>query len=363
MAPDIQSTEDYSAATSLSAAQLMSLVRGLQPVDGLGFVIFGIIAPSTIYPDVANNERYKKYLYCDLTNNKLYRYDVTEATDWKEVGSISINTASQITNLVITLNKLNQDGAVLNQVIAWNGTNWAKANTVDTIANGAIAVAKLDTSGADGSTLQTVGGTKVWTTIANLATAVLANISSFDIAKLSGKVNKGMLVTDATGTSSWQTWADFFNTFIDNAIIKFTKLQNGTTSGDFLKWNGSAWVSTTDIILSSAIIAVPNTAGVVAYHNTHLPAIPGFIRWVGVCTDPGGDATYAQYDEVDLCQFLTNSANRLGFTPVSYISGGEALLAVVRYEAGAPFVQGKNAFGISTAITLAKWAVKCYYHA
>lgn len=362
MAPDIQSTEDYSAATSLSAAQLMSLVRGLQPVDGLGFVIFGIIAPSTIYPDVANNERYKKYLYCDLTNNKLYRYDVAEATDWKEIGSIAVSSASQITNLVITLNKLNQDGAVLNQVIAWNGTNWAKANTVDTIANGAIAVAKLDTSGAEGSTLQTVGGTKVWTTIANLATAVLANISSFDIAKLSGKVNKGMLVTDAAGTSSWQTWADFFNTFIDNAIIKFTKLQNGTTSGDFLKWNGSAWVSTTDIITAGANLAFPTALGVTVYEITTLAAIPRYVEWVVVCTDAAGEAGYSQNDEVPLWALNSNTSDRKLLIPVNYMSAGVAILGIVRFDnAGTQYINNK-AGGI-TAITASKWALKCYYHA
>lgn len=361
MAPDIQSTEDYSAATSLSAAQLMSLVRGLQPVDGLGFVIFGIIAPSTIYPDVANNERYKKYLYCDLTNNKLYRYDVAEATDWKEIGSIAVSSASQITNLVITLNKLNQDGAVLNQVIAWNGTNWAKANTVDTIANGAIAIAKLDTSGAEGSTLQTVGGTKVWTTIANLATAVLANISSFDISKLSGKVNKGMLVTDATGTSSWQTWADFFNGFIDNAIIKFTKLQNGTTSGDFLKWNGSAWVSTTDEILSSANIAVSLTVGINIYTTTSLSAIPRHTNWVLVCTAP--DVGYAAGDEVQVDDLNSNTADRKCFIRVNYMSAGTAVLALVKHNGAAISILDKGTPGTLSNIDPTKWAAKCYYHA
>lgn len=358
MAPDIQSTEDYSAATSLSAAQLMSLVRGLQPVDGLGFVIFGTIAPSTIYPDVANNERYKKYLYCDLTANKLYRYDVAEATDWKEIGSIAVSSASQITNLVITLNKLNQDGAATNQVIAWNGTNWDNANTVDTIANGAIAISKLDTSGAEGSTLQTVGGTKVWTTIANLATAVLANISSFDIAKLTGRVNKGMLVTDASSVPSWQTWADFFNTVLDNAVIKFTKLQNGTTNGDFLKWNGTAWVSTTDTyIVSSEFAVTPTAAGLTSYITHGLGAAPSYVRWVLVCKT--ADLSYVPGDEVDVWSTRSGTNNRNDITPVS----NATTLDLLRYDNNPPNLIQKNSAGTFSAITLANWRYKCYYHA
>jgi hypothetical protein len=166
----------------------------------------------------------------------------------------------------------------------------------------------------------------------------LANISSFDIAKLSGKVNKGLLATDSSGVASWQTWATFFDTYTDNLIIKLAKLaQDSATALQVITWDGTKWAAATPIL--TKYYDSPNggalqAAGVEYSFNVTSTfgngVIPKLVRPVVYCLADDGTTGFKAGDELEMHSFCNSAAtsNKAFFTTRMNVSGSTVTITV-----------------------------------
>lgn len=103
---------------------------------------------------------------------------------------------------------------------------------------------------------------------------------------------------------------------------------------------------TTATTLSTSAVQVANEA-----HG--LVSTPRFVRWVLVCTDAGGDAGYAQNDEVDIDGFEFTSDGHFAF------SGGANATHVYLCQLGSLGVLNRSTGGL-VAVTESKWKARCY---
>jgi hypothetical protein len=211
--------------------------------------------------------------------------------------------SADISAAAITFDKLNQSSAISGQVIKWNGSAWV-ASSDETGAGGTVT-----SVGASGPLSSSGGGTPIisitqssgttsgylssgdWTTFSaklsdfssllssditgklgyipvNPATAVLSvagqtgvvTLSSSDITGLSFGTTAGTYAqgndsrftdqrtpTDNTVTTAKIVDGAITSADISDASIESSKLaQMGASSGQILKWNGSAWVASSD---------------------------------------------------------------------------------------------------------------------
>lgn len=101
--------------------------------------------------------------------------------------------------------------------------------------------------------------------------------------------------------------------------------------------------------------------GTLANSAHGLGAVPFGLRWVLACQDVGGDAGYAQNDEVPATCFTARfSAGNVETIGIAYVGGANATNVFLSGSTlGAVGVAHKTT-GDYTAITTAKWKAKCY---
>lgn len=145
-----------------------------------------------------------------VTSAKILNGTITGA----DIGNATITDAN-IANGTITAAKLAQSGAAANQVLQWNGTNWAP---------GTVGGAGTVTSVATGTGL--TGGPITATGTISIAAGGVGNTELATDAVTTGKI------LDATITG-----ADIANTTIPSGKLA----QSGATTNQVLQWNGASW--------------------------------------------------------------------------------------------------------------------------
>ncbi|MFM7544331.1 MAG: hypothetical protein ACKO5I_06855, partial [Ignavibacteria bacterium] len=142
------------------------------------------------------------------------------AIDSKHVKSNAITT-SKIADSTITGNKINSMGAIIGQILKWNGTTWAPAND---LGNTYTAGKGIDIAN-------------------NVITNIGDNDSTNDITfgtKAGGDLTGNFpnpIVADGKITN---------NKIADTAINARTLNRMGANSGQILKWNGTTWIAAND---------------------------------------------------------------------------------------------------------------------
>lgn len=366
MENDLKASADYSASGSITGAQIMALVRGLVAADGKSpLLIVEDIAAST--PDVSTYPRYANYLAYDKATHKIYYYD---DPDWIAIDPGDITIAS-IADHLITLLKLDVTSAASAKCIGFDGTNAAWRNVVDIIANNSLAVNKLD-AGTSGAFLRSVSGVNEWTAIADVATAIAAAITSYDITKLSGRIASALLVTDGTSAAAWSSWATFFDTILTDNVIKLKKLAGeGASDLQVPTWDGTKFAPATPVFSKAYLYDSASTlsAGGNVINSTTLPfgngVIPLLWKVTIRCNDALGDAGCAQNDEYDISCLGCEGAtfNKVPATCRLVYSGSGAVTLQVNWHGSAFLGSGITIPTIGTpntctVITQSKWSIR-----
>jgi len=196
-------------------------------------------------------------------------------------------TAASNTSIAIAPTALTQGGATSNQVLKWNGTNWAPAadSGLTSINSSDVTTAlgftpptttyvdtKLITktlpsapaAGQDGQALRWNNGSNVWefftpstatltslsvtSPITNTGTATAPNINLADTTVTAASYGSASAVSTFTVDAKGRLTAAS-NTSI--AIAPTAITQGGATSNQVLKWNGTNWAPAADSGLTS----------------------------------------------------------------------------------------------------------------
>lgn len=209
-----------------SGADLEQLIREAEPNSHIGYVLSGAT------PDVVNNSRYSRYLYCPALGDWPKYYNSTSAT-W-----VNVPLASDVV-------------------------------TTGIIANGSVTLAKIDHTA--GSALQylriNASATGVeWTTFT-------LNDASVTTAKIIPGTSDQVLVTNDAGTATtWSSATSWFDSM--SQVVRLDNLrQTGAATDDVIAWDGSEYIAigveniipTNSVALSK--LAVSGTAGQVVRVN------------------------------------------------------------------------------------------------
>lgn len=320
-------------------------------------------------------------------------------TSWTLAG-----IAASIADNTLPIAKLVKPASGTGQVLYFNGStlewhNLTGTEILNLIANKAIAISKLAVGSvryvlrtkADGSAVEYAAPSTLFTnyelsplviaadtealTISSgvitldaesgnggpaFAVTLTTNITNFTISNLqSGREIWVAITQDGTGgrTLVWDgaiNWLGEDSPKIGSGanevtIVRFNNI-NGTVYGRLHK------VDISDI-LESAESAYPGSAGTVTVAHG-LSRRPRYVRWVMVVDSPGGDAGYADDDEVELSSFFAETSGDEEF-PLFGTQSDATNLKLHVMSGGTPYVIGPA--GVVAAIVTAKWNVKVYY--
>ena len=164
---------------------------------------------------------------------------------------------TKLKDAAVTAPKLSQMGAATNQVLKWSGAAWAPAN--DSTGGGSMTSVSQDT-----------GITCVPNPITSTGSVKL------DLSYSDGRyVNETQAnsITSAMITDGDVTSADIRDTTVNTAELKdaavtMPKLnQGGATSGQVIKWTGSAWAPGNDDTGGGSVTSVGQDTGIICVPN------------------------------------------------------------------------------------------------
>ena len=183
----------------------------------------------------------------------------------------------------VTAVKLNQMAATSGQVLKWNGTAWAPAADTDTDTNTTYT----------GSTSVSLNGTSFERPALTGDVTAAANSNATTIANNAVTTSKILDGTIATADLA------------DGNVTMPKIAQAGATSGQVIKWNGTAWAPATDSDTTySAGSGVTITAGSIAVNDATTTA-KGIVQLAG---DLGGTADLPTVPGLALKEDLINKA-------------------------------------------------------
>ncbi|MEI6410657.1 MAG: tail fiber domain-containing protein [Bacteroidota bacterium] len=188
----------------------------------------------------------------DLTNTSTANGDVSGLFSNLQIKADVITTTELATNAVTTENisngavtaaKIDDMGALNGQVLKWNGTTWAPAadltgggggGQTDIFAGAGIDVIPT----GNGFTIVNTGDTNGFDDITNSSIADGDVSGPFsDLQLKTGVVTNNELAADAVGTTN-----------VINGAITGVKINNmGAANGQVLKWNGTTWAPANDV--------------------------------------------------------------------------------------------------------------------
>jgi len=158
-------------------------------------------------------------------------------------------TTVKIANSAITAAKLDNMGATNGQILKWNGTAWVPSADVGIGSVGVTAGAGISVTGTSPNfTVINTGDADATDDVTNTSTAGGDLSGTFGNLQIkTGIVGSNELATGAVGNAELAANA-VTGAKITNATITAAKLNDmGATTGQVLKWNGTAWAPDTDL--------------------------------------------------------------------------------------------------------------------
>lgn len=363
---------DLSSVTSPTRTQHIQAISQLAPLSNIGGVIF---SPTT--PDVANNQRFKRYIWLDssITTEppvpKYYDIDETAgagaAANWQAipVAALSLTNTQISATAEIEVSKL-KDGAA-NEIIstAADGVtvNWTSVASLLAALNDAIPLTAIDDSAAVGaeSFLRRVGSTVIFKTFAETVVAIQAALNGVSPSVFTPGANNTILGTSGVGVVAFNTPA---NILANEAITLALLAAGGGSSLQVLARNtgNTAWSPQTLALnllnaapISTTGITVGAMGGAAVFTQAHsLGAKPKLVRIVCICTTI--DVGYAVGDELDIYA-LRIAANNFNSSAVT--SDGTNITVTLAGGAAGNEIPNKGT-GVYAAMTEASWSLKIY---
>lgn len=359
-----------SGAASLSNQEFIDCFQKMEPGTQFGLTLYSLDGTT---PDLVDNPWVYRCLLIDRANNQLKFYNIASG-NWEAASLGSVTSASQITDGIITAAKLsNSDGGNF-KILRLNGTNapeWAALATIlsaDSVPLSAINRA----TAAEGGVLRYVGGQTIWDTLANLASAVIGIITSYDIQKLSNKINSAILTVNSSGVAEWQTFATFLGTTIPAGSIAAAKIDSSAaTDLDVLgkkdgvtKFFASPFSKSEVIVDGSTLPAGGGANPNVLRTYTHtLGVVPKHIEIRFRCVTP--EHGYAAGDEVSFSA-VGWSSGVPSFIPFGHVSANTTQIDMIIRSAGGNFYTNfysKASPPVSNTMTNTNWRLVFYLYA
>lgn len=351
-----------SGAASLSNQEFIDCFQKMEPGTQFGLTLYSLDGTT---PDLVDNPWVYRCLLIDRNANQIKIYNIASG-NWEAVSLGSVTSASQITDGIITVAKLSNSGGGNFKILRLNGSNapeWAALATI--LGADTVPLAAINRStAAEGGVLRYVGGQTIWDTLANLASAVIGIITSYDIQKLSGKINSAILTVNGSGVAEWQTFATFLGTTIPAGSIDVAKIKaDSATDGQYIKRvSGTpAWADPFPftkyqrVVSGSALPAAGANATIAVTHT--LGILPKLAIAKLVCTS--AESIYAVGDELNLeCLGDVNPA-----CAIHCVTGTPPVTVNVAFSSSAAnFYRIASGSSVVT-ITPAKWSLVLYLYA
>ncbi len=230
---DFNAGVDISALTSITQAQLMQMVQQIAPLSNIG----GILYQSTT-PDVANNARFARYIWLDSTTAPpVAKYYNGASWTAVAVSALSITNAEVSATAAIAVTKLAPGTA--RYVLRTNAAGTANefVTPASALNSNELGVIKLTAAGSD-SYLKTVSGVSQWVDQTTERAAIASALSNLSPTVRAPGSNNTLLGTNGSGVVGF---AAIGSLLANNAIGLNLLAVGGATTGQFLRFDGSAW--------------------------------------------------------------------------------------------------------------------------
>jgi hypothetical protein len=362
---DIAPGLDPSALSSITQAQLLQMVAQLAPLSNIGGVIFGTSAGV----DVANNQRFKRYILLDTTGGTTLTpryYDQSEpsgpnaAGNWTAVSVTagSIVNASVAAAAAIAITKLAIGTARYILRTNSGGTANEFISPASIFAANELPVNSLVAGGGAGY-LKTSGGVVQWIGDATERAAIISAITGLAPSQIQPGAINTVLGTNSAGSVVMAS----INTILANGAISLLKLDGSSASAtNVMAWDGSTWLPTA-LALKITSGSPVSTIGILSGNNfatavhtiAHgLTVIPKMVRVVGKMTNAVADLGWNQNDEVDIYSFRRTTGN---FVLVN-VGVDATNVTIALCETSSEL--GNKATGVYAGIDETKWFPKVY---
>lgn len=260
---DTDTNTTYTAGSGLSLVGTTFSLDTSQANNWTGLQTFSndVMIGGTTYSDLAGTGL--------MVNSGTLATTLGTTIDSSEIIDGTI-VASDLADGTLTLAKVGQNGCATNQIIKWSGSSWTCATDVDTDTNTTYSAGSglslsgttflLDGTSANawsglqtfngglalgGNTYTNLVGTGMSFTTGTLSSVLGTSIDSSEITD--GTINTGDIATSAI-TANLILDGTITAADIADGTLTLQKLgQNSCSSGQIIKWNGTAWACAADI--------------------------------------------------------------------------------------------------------------------
>lgn len=351
----LQEGLDPTPLACITKSDLLQMIRNAKPYPQQGFIIFADSAP-----DVVTNPELEYFLWmktvAGVPNKEVYYYN---GTSWELLPLID---GAYIANYTISLTKLKLTGSSPFDLIHVNiaGTDLEWVSPPNAIQANTLGPEKLIApDNVNKYMLVCLLGFKEFKLIDTVLSVDVSDnvIPVMKLVRAGADSLKKFLSTNAAGTTIEWTNVDVANL-----------AAAGSAAGQGIRRNigNTAWeyydVSTSSTPYGPT--ACPNINGAAVTYAHGLARAARVFRFALRCTDAGGDAGYAQNDEVDINSFKAFTVDgEISFSAFSVWTDVTNIGMRPHNSDGRPddYIGVPNkTTGINTAITVAKWNVVAY---
>ena len=382
---------DPTSVATPSNSQLLQMVHEAQPASDVGFVIFADDPPDIVQYPVLERFLWLKTA-SGVPNGEVYYND---GASWTLITALTLS-GGDLADGSVTLSKLSPDGNAY-QIIRINAgqTAFEFIDLLDAIAAGTLPLTKLATATGANYFLRS-NGSNVWAEVTAAVAYLTLQSSGSTLTALTSKEDF-VTILKSDGSTSWKMTVESFlsdsinqldaiTTTVDADTVAVRQASGGlakeVTLANLLPDKGTAGTVTNPTSITTdakgrvtavsssatakgtrwtsaetALPTVAGAAGLVTIAHGYSGNTPGIVQVWLKCTDAGGNANYAQNDEIDArsVYFDLGAGDN---TSNGYVIRRDTTNIYIMQPAiagGGPFVPDKTNGAELVAFTPTKW--------